>query len=312
LNNQYPTDLLITNSNFKAVKRHLFVSVIFLGLVLSYISLSSQKIDSIPSVCLNHILIYLDSATYQNLFNSSVLSDTIGNCETDTVTTVNQKYSGKYLFGEEGYLEFFPTKEVNTIPPGTFGFGFITFRTGDIWKIRNEWQKHATETIWTDTTFKYDKGLRDSWYYSIGIDPIDTSKYYPVWLMENTPEHMNKAGYTDSDLKEEITWGTYHRKLRKSEPFSKLLKSITSVNISVDNDGLNFLKKNLQGFGLRQMGTTFLNQYVNISCDIKPYYIWRIQTITFELKQDVAYRKLIINDNLTLELEGKSAVMTFN
>ncbi len=293
------------------MKKHLLVSVIFLGLVLSCISLSAQKIDSIPSVCLNHVLIYIDSATYQNLFNSSFLSDTIGDCEAHTVTTVKQKYSGKYLNGEEGYLEFFSTKEVNTIPSGTFGFGFITFRTGDIWKIRNEWQKHATETIWTDTTFKYDKGLRESWYYAIGIDPKDTSKFSPVWLMENTPEHMNKAGYTDSDLKEEITWGTYHRKLWKREPFSKLLKSITSVNISVGNDELDFLKKNLQGFGLRLMGTTFLNQYVNISCDIKPYSIWRIQTITFELKQDVAYRKLIISDNLILELEGKSAVMTF-
>ena len=60
------------------------------------------------------------------------------------------------------------------------------------------------------------------------------------------------------------------------------------------------------------IGTTFLNQFVDILSDIKPCYIWRIQTITFELKQDVAYRKLIISDNLILELEGKSAVMTFN
>jgi hypothetical protein len=294
------------------MKKHLLVSVIFIGLVLSCINISAQKIDSIPSVCLNHVLIYLDSATYQNLFNSSFLSDTIGNCEANTVTTVNKKYSGKYLIGEEGYLEFFLTKKVDTIPSGTFGFGFITFRSGDIWKIRNEWQKHTNETIWTDTTFKYNKGIRESWYYSIGIDSKDTSKPFLVWLMENTPEHMNKAGYTDTDLKEEITWGTYHRKLRKSEPFSKLLKSITSVNISVGNDELDFLKKNLQGFGLRLMDTTFLNQYVNISCDIKPYSIWRIKTITFELRQEVAYRKLIISDNLILELEGKSAVMTFN
>lgn len=294
------------------MRKHLLVSVIFIGLILSFTSLSAQKIDTIPSVCLNHVLIYLDSATYQNLFNSSFLSDTIGNCEAHTVTTVKQKYSGKYLYGEEEYLEFFPTKEGNTIPSGTFGFGFFTFRTGDIWKIRNEWQKQTSETIWTDTTYKYNKGIRESWYYSIGIDSKDTSKPYLVWLMENTPEHMNKAGYNDSDLKEEITWGTYHRKLWKSEPYSKLLKNITSVNIAVDNDGLVFLNKNLQGFGLRQKGTTFLNQYVNISCDIKPYSIWRIKTITFALKQNVAYRKLIISDKLILELEGKSAVMTFN
>jgi hypothetical protein len=294
------------------VKKYLLVPVIFIGLVLSCISLSAQKIDSIPTVCLNHISIYLDSATYQNLFNSSFLSDTVGNCESHTQKTVNAEWSGKYLFGEEGYLEFFSTKGANVSPVGSFGFGFITFRTGDIWKIRDNWQKNTTESILTDTTFTDSKGIKKGWFYSIFLVPKDTSRFLPIWLMENTPEHMNEAGYTDSDLKEEITWGTYYRKHLKSQPFSKLLKGITSVNISVGNDEFDFLKKILQGFGLRQMGTIFLNQYVNISCDIKPYSIWRSQTITFELKQDVAYRKLIISDNLILELEGKSAVMTFN
>jgi hypothetical protein len=128
------------------------------------------------------------------------------------------------MFGEEGYLEFFSTKGVNTIPAGAFGLGFITFRTGDIWKIRDEWQKHTAEVIWTDTTFYEDKGTKKSWFYSIGLIPEDTNKFLPVWLMENTPEEMNEAGFADPDLKEEITWGMYYRKLHKSEPFSKLLK----------------------------------------------------------------------------------------
>jgi hypothetical protein len=294
------------------VKKYLLVPVIFIGLVLSCISLSAQKIDSIPTVCLNHISIYLDSATYQYLFNSSFLSDTVGNCESHTMKTVDDEWSGKYLFGEEGYLEFFSTKGANVAPVGSFGFGFFTFRTGDIWKILDEWQKHTTEIIWTDTTIYEDKGTKKSWFYSIGLAPEDTNKFLPVWLMENTPEHMKEAGYKDSELKEKISWGTYYRKRLKSEPFLKLLKGITSVNISIGSDELDFLKKTLTGFGLHQMGKTFSNPYIKIACDVKPYSIWRIQTITFELKQDVAYRKLIISDNLILELKGKSAVMTFN
>lgn len=293
------------------MKKDLLVHIILIGLVLNCISLSAQKIDSIPAVCLNHVLIYLDSATYQKLFNLSFLSDTVGNCSTKTQKTVDNEWSGKYLFGEEGYLEFFPTKKVNNIPSGWFGFGFITFRSGDIWKIRDKWQKHTTEIIWTDTSIYEDKGTKKSWFYSISLAPDDTNKYLPVWLMENTPEEMKRAGYGDSDLKEEITWGTYMNNL-KSQPFSKLLKGITSVNISVGTNEMDFLQKIMIGFGLHKTDSTFSNQYVDILCDIRPYSIWRIQSVTFELKQDVAYRKLIISGSLILELKGKSAVMTFN
>jgi hypothetical protein len=294
------------------MKKNPLTSLLFSSLVLSCISLSGQKIDSIPPVCLNHVMIYLDTVTYRVLFNSSFLSDTVGNCEAHTTKTEAQEYSGKYLFGEEGYLEFFPVKVKNPTSSNSFGFGFITLHTSDIWKIRDDWHKQTSETIWTDTTFYDSNGKRASWLYSIGLVPKDTNNFLPVWLMENTPEEMKRAGYIDSDLKEEITWGTYYRKLWKSQPFSKLLKGISSVNISVGNDEFDFLKKILQGFGLHQKGTIFLNQYVNISCDIKPYSVWKIQAVTFELKQDAPYRKLIISDNLNLELKGKSAVMTFN
>lgn len=289
---------------------HLFSTIIF-SVVLNWASLNAQKIDSMPSVCLNHVLIYLDSATYQNLFNSSFLSDTVGNCEAHTVKTVDDEWSGKYLFGEEGYLELFSTKGGNDTPLGSFGFGFFTFRTGDIWTIRDEWQKQTTNIIWTDTTIYEDKGIKKSWFYSIGLAPEDSSKFLPVWLMENTPEHMKDAGFNDSELKEEISWGTYSRKRREIESFPKLLKGITSVNITVGSDEFDFLKKTITGFGLHQINKAFSNPYVCITCDVSPEPIWRINTVTFELKEDVPYRKLGISDNLVLEFEGKSAVFTF-
>ena len=92
--------------------RHLFFVVIFI-MVLSCISLDAQKIDSIPPVCLNGVTIFLDTVTYRDLFNSSFLSDTLGICEAHTVTTVDAGWSGRYLLGEEGYLEFFQPDDLN-------------------------------------------------------------------------------------------------------------------------------------------------------------------------------------------------------
>ena len=291
---------------------HLFSAIIFI-MVLSCLGLSCQKTDSIPSVCVNHVIINLDTVTYNNLFNSSFLCDTVGNCGAHAVKTTDQEYSGKYLHGEEGYLEFFPIEETDTIPPGAVSLGFITFRTGDIWKIRDEWQKHATQTIWTDTTIVDNNGIKESICYTIDLEPRDTSESMPcwVWLLEYTPEEMKRAGYSDADLKEEITWGTYYWQLHKSNPFMKLLKGITSVKISVGSDRIDFLQEIMEGFGLKKTGSTFSNKHVNITCDIKPDPVWKIQTVTFELKQYIPYRKLIISDNLLLELEGKYAVFTF-
>ena len=290
---------------------HLFSAVIFI-MVLSCLGLSCQKTGNIPPVCLNHVYVYLDTVTYNNLFNSSFLSDTVGNCEAYTEKINDEEYPGKYLYGEEGYLEFFPMEETDTIPSGAVGLGFITFRTGDIWKIRNEWKKHATQTIWTDTTFDDNKGVKQSEYYSIGIVPKDTTEDMPVWvwLMEYTPERMRSAGFSNSELKEEISWGNYW-KMRKGEVYTKLLNGITSVKISVGSDRIDFLQELMEGFGLKKTGSGFSNKHVNIDCDIKPDPVWRIQTVTFELTQEVPYRKFIISANLILELEGKSAVFTF-
>lgn len=97
----------------------------------------------------------------------------------------------------------------------------------------------------------------------------------------------------------------------KSGPYPKLLRGITSVNISVGSDRIDFFQEIMEGYGLLKLGSTFSNQNVNITCDISPEPIWRVNRVTFELKENVPYRKLIISDNLTPELEGKSAVFTF-
>jgi hypothetical protein len=122
----------IIHLNLEIMKNHYLLFVVFFCLVLNCTSLDGQKTEIIPLVCLNHVVINLDTVTFNNLFNSSFLSDTVGNCEAHTQKTTDQEYSGKYLFGEEGYLEFFPIKDINAIPPGSLSLGFITFRTGDI------------------------------------------------------------------------------------------------------------------------------------------------------------------------------------
>jgi hypothetical protein len=77
--------------------------------------------------------------------------------------------SKKYLFGNEGYLELFSTKGHEYATVGGVGIGFITFRSADTWRVREEWQRHTSNTVWTDTSYSEKKGVKRSWYYSAPV-----------------------------------------------------------------------------------------------------------------------------------------------
>jgi hypothetical protein len=278
--------------------------------IFCYGILSAQEKNSPTPVCLNHICIVLDSVTYHHFFNSPFMTDTLGDYEVDSTTTTSQSYFGNYLFGKEGYLERLSTNAYKNASLGDIGLGFITFRTGDIWRIRDEWQRHSADSIRTDTGFFDNKGTKESWYYSIWLSNKDFVMQISIWLQEHTPEHMKLVGFSEAEMKHEITWGTYIQK-QWGKKFTKLFDRITAVHLSLNNDEFEYLRKTLIGFGLIQLGTTFSNQYLNVTCDIIPHPTIRIQTITLALNESVDYRRLTISEHLILELEGKIAVFKF-
>ena len=286
--------------------------VLFIVLTISccYIQCTQEK-SSFPPVCLNHISVVLDSLTYQNLFETPFLRDTIGDCETDTITSVDQSYFGKYLMGRDGYLELFSTKGYKNAILGEVGLGFITLRTDDIWRIRDEWRQQVTDSIGIDTSFFEDMGIKKSWYYAIWLDGNDSIQPLNVWLMEYTPERLKEAGFSDTDLKQEITWATYAQK-RFGKTFTKLFDRIIAIHLLLRNNEFEYLRKTLTGLGLHQSGTSFSNQFVQVTCDIIPNPMMRIQTITVALSERVTYHRMIISNHLFLEVEGTKAVFTFD
>lgn len=92
--------------------------------------------NRLPKIRLNHVYLVLDSATYNHLFDSAFIAQTIGKIKTSAVTTTNDSWSGKYLFGKNGYFEFFSDQGYKGASVGDCGLGFMTLKSGDIWTIQ--------------------------------------------------------------------------------------------------------------------------------------------------------------------------------
>jgi hypothetical protein len=81
---------------------HLFIPIL--------LSQSAYAQDKPPEIYLNHLFVVLDSATYTNLFDSPFISEKLGMIDTSSVTTTEESWSGKYLYGMNSYFEFFQPK----------------------------------------------------------------------------------------------------------------------------------------------------------------------------------------------------------
>ncbi len=93
---------------------------------------------NLTPVFLNHVYFVLDSNTYMHVFDSAFLQQ-VGDTAEKKVTTSTESWSGKYFSGRNSYFELFPPKGFEGAVVGDLGFGFMTFKQGDIEQVKKKW-----------------------------------------------------------------------------------------------------------------------------------------------------------------------------
>ena len=282
----------------------LFISVLLCS------SLQAQK--KLPDVYLNHLSITLDSVTYTHLFESAFLSKSFGNTDSSATTTTKDFWSGKYLFGKNGYLEFFSSKGYRGATVGNLGVGFISLRSGNIWSIRQIWQNGTSDSIAVDTTVDESYGKKSPWFYSIRLFRADDSiERFSTWLMENTPEELLNRGFSPQELQKEIPWQEYVER-HSHKPFIKLFDRITVLHIVITNEEYVYLKKSLVGFGLREEANRFANDHITIAYTIDPAPAMRLRSIEVALTEPTQKQTIRISDHVLVKITGTKAIWEFN
>lgn len=283
------------------------------GLILLIIMFfTSQAMNGqrrMPDIYLNHVFIVLDSTTYKTLFEAAFIEQKIGDVKTTTTSTTDGAWSGKYLYGKNGYLEFFRSEALEGSATGDFGLGFMTFKSNDIFHIKNIWESAAPDTVELDTTTYVSSEIIKPWFYSINLFRADTSSL-SAWIMENTPDDLMTAGFASSELNDRIDREHYvERSSRKK--FTKYFDRIISIHLNVNKNDYEYLKRSFYGFGLRQRGNTFFNRYVRISCTIDPHPGIQLKYVEIGLSEFLINKMVRISDHLSLQIKGRSAIFIF-
>ncbi|CAN5475535.1 hypothetical protein BH10BAC2_BH10BAC2_22460 [soil metagenome] len=266
--------------------------------------------SQLPEIYLSHMYIVLDEDTYQKLFDSAFIKEKLGRTRTDSVTTADDAWFGKYLHGKNGYFEFFSPKGFKGASVGDIGFGFMTYTSGDIWKIKNRWAAMSADSIETDTTKYMSEGVSHSWYYSIAVSDTDSAPPLSLWIMENTPELLKENGFSEEEIKNKITWQDYTEKKTKKKN-DRSFDRIRSVELSINKSEYEYLKKSLSGFGFREKENTFFTDDISITYTIQSNPPMRVKTIETALLENFPPRIITISNKLTLQLDGNKAIWKF-
>lgn len=282
------------------------IIIVLLGIVTAnYIQAQTE-----PKVFLNHLFFVLDSSTFNHLFDDNYVLE-IGDTSIKSTTTTTASWTGKYLMGKQSYLEFFSSSSFKQVPEQGFGFGFMTYKSGDINQIKNNWKHKTTDSIETDTMIVPASGKLLPWFYDISLYTLDTLPMVSTWLMENTPDEFKSVGFTDEEIKQPISWQQYSEK-RRHKLNTKPFDHISEVELVTNAKEYNYLKKSLIGFGLKDDGRKFYNDEVQIKYSIANVPSTKLKSVTIELDNALPDHEVVMNDHLMLFISSKTAMLKFN
>jgi len=283
--------------------------ILWMCWILSPFSSLGQREN--PEIYLNHIYVVLDSATYQHLFDSSVLTKEIAYSIQNSTQTNQNSYTGKYIAGKNGYLEFFTPTSHSGLSIGSIGLGFMTLKSNDIKKVKQYWENNTQDSISFQTVEAYESAKTRPWYYDLELYRIDSNAAMKAWLMENTNEDLRLAGFSEQEIeKDKISWQSYIERQNKTT-LKKAFNRILSIQLSIDKSEFKYLRKTLLGFGLIQSKHAFYNDNIIVKYKISSNSSIRLKKLEMELSETFAKTVLTIGDSITVQLNGKRAIWNF-
>lgn len=222
---------------------------VFAGtLLLSAATIPVWSVDRAPSVCLNHLNLVLDDATYSDLAGSSFLRDNFaGSAIATTAANGGESWSGIYLYGEHTYVEFFSAKGARKgreVGDSAIGFGVEEEGGAHVLAeaLRQSFGAHVQEGVRT----KVLAGEEFPWFKVATIVPADGHPMFSDWVMEYDPGFM-KHRY--ADLQPEEDGITRRQYLERSFRNDRLLGDVDEVDVALAPARADLLLRELRIFG---------------------------------------------------------------
>ncbi|MBK6339823.1 MAG: hypothetical protein IPH74_04375 [Bacteroidetes bacterium] len=285
------------------MKLYVFLSLFFL------LSICFGQKKPIPKTDFNTLFICIDSISYNQLYQSKYLKDTLFFCREMQQETNTDSYTGKYLIGESSTIEFFQPQKANQLGDH-FGDWGIEFKTRKI-KILDEIlekSKFYNFTIDTSTTIAIFDSLSIPWYKTLSFDNPKNG----LTILEYQADYLQNLGFTKKQICQSMTFKEYNSILSNGKKYPRQFSMVTYIKMYADKKTI----ENLQNFAT--LNNCIKNQNLVTNDDITIEYIevenlpeFPIQEIGISLLHSQPFRIEKISENLSVEIKDKKASFIF-
>jgi len=214
----------------------------------------SYQIDN--PVELNHLVIVVDSATYESILSSTFLSTEFANGGVQTVTAgPDESWTARYIMGENLYLEIFGPRGREGRDPGYVGLAFSTVSSGEIESVYARLRRSAGERAHVFLRTRQVQDDQRPWFQAVSVDPPSMNRRLGAWVLEWTQDHLKALAFGPDQTPSRRE---YLRALRQARGVAmpapdRLLADVRRIDLALTTEERHDLELLLQAGGWRQI-----------------------------------------------------------
>lgn len=262
---------------------------------------SQSKMDA------NTIFVCIPAEDYTSLFSNSFVKDTLFICKENTTKTSTDEYSGKYFIGEFATLEFMQPSENNKFGDhlNDIGIEFKSRKIGLLDSLKK-----------TNTEFEIEKVYLESdtekhlWYDAIQLKKHKTNLEFSV--LEYSAEELKTLGFTDDEIKKSIAPTDFNKIAYGDQKYPRKFKSIQSIKLEVNAEGLNYLKQISKAFHFKMNNNSISSSGFTIYYTLnKNLSATKLKSITVNLNEDLKSNKIELTTHISISISKNTATFDF-
>lgn len=264
---------------------------------------------------INHVFFTVDSLTYSELFRNDFLTNALALTRESSSATKTDRWTGKYVYGRNAFLEFFSAPKVRNPNPqlgdkfADLGMAFKTRKSGDIDKLKRLMDSLKLP-VHFETTESELEGKPYRWNHILFIARPRIQDSFRPYVEEKTKDLLRLRGFTEEEISRELTEEMFREKVR-GRKYARLFDRIRSLELNLTEEELVYLGQTLQCLGFSQKGYTFSDGELEIKYFISDNVRFRVRSIGLSLSEKVEPNQWRISEHLTLTTEGQLAALTF-
>ena len=283
-------------------------------LVASFGRVNSQVNDS-AKVVISHVFFCVDSLTYQNLFKHDFIAKQFAYSSESSNKTLTDSWTGKYLMGQQSYIEVFEPNDKKALLQlgdkfGDVGLVFRTKKPGDIHKIDTSVKADKRDTHLELMKYETD-GKTIPFNYNLYLTNGDLEETFMPYVEEYTTDFLKLRGFTEREIKSGITEQQFRAK-RRGKNYEKLFDNIEKIELILTQKEFEYLAETLKYIGFSRTGHRFTNNGLEILCSVQENRKYKLKAIYFSLLAEPESITIEISKNLTFSASGRKASFQFN